>query len=110
MTPLKHHPGGKIHHAGGVPKHPALTTSVHIKVRNNLRHFENVTGAKIELAGTSPAGAVAVTATTNIHGVATLQLPNLLSGQQTLRVTPVDSTKDPVGPAIASTGPVPARI
>jgi hypothetical protein len=78
-------------------------------VRSKLLHVENVSGATVTVLGSGPTAAT-VTAPTNAHGVATLNLTALPAGTYTLRVTPAQTTSDPVGPDIATTAPVPARI
>src|SRR6266545_936195 len=73
-----------------------------IRVRNRLRHGENVARATVTISGIG-AGAVSVTGATNSHGVVTLDTSKLADGTYTLMVTPFSTTPDVVGPAIAST-------
>ncbi|MGA7502126.1 MAG: N-acetylmuramoyl-L-alanine amidase [Isosphaeraceae bacterium] len=84
-------------------------TPVHIKVRNRLKHTDNVSGATVSVSSTA-AGGSSATGTTNASGIATLNLTGLTVGPFTLRVTPAHTTTDPVGPDIARTPPAPARI
>jgi N-acetyl-anhydromuramyl-L-alanine amidase AmpD len=70
-----------------------------IQVRNRLRHSEPVVGATLRL--TRPGLAQPVTATTSTNGTATLQTTGLADGSYALSVTPVNTSAEPVGPAIA---------
>lgn len=85
------------------------STPVHIKVRNRRRQLDNVAGATVTVSSTA-AGGSSASGTTNANGVATLNLAGLSVGPFTLQVTPVHTTADPVGPDIARTLPVLARI
>lgn len=84
-------------------------TPLHIKVRNRLKHTDNISGATVSVSSTA-AGGSSATGTTNASGIATLNLTGLTVGPFTLRVTPAHTTTDPVGPDIARTPPAPARI
>jgi hypothetical protein len=72
-----------------------------IRVRNRLRHHENVAGATVTITGSG----TSVSGTTNAQGVATLDTTGLANGSYILTVTPEDALTGPVGPATAVTLP-----
>jgi len=80
-----------------------------VKVRNRLVHSDPVVGATLTVIGNNP-NITPITATTNNQGIASLSLRSVDNSTCTLRVTPADTTGDPVGPAIAKIAPVPSRI
>src|SRR5260370_3647291 len=72
-----------------------------IRVRNLLRHHENVVGATVAITGSG----TSVSGTTDAQGHATLDTTGLANGSYTLTVTPEDTLTGPVGPATAVTLP-----
>src|SRR5262245_60540482 len=91
------------------PKAAPKTVKVKITVRNKLLHSDPVVKATVEITGGAPPIAP-VTATTSKSGVVTVDLNALPDGIYNLRVTPADTSADPVGPATASLASPPARI
>ena len=70
-----------------------------IQLRNRLRDSESIAGATLRL--TRPGLPDPITTTTNDAGNATLPTSGLADGSYTLNVTPLKTTAEPVGPAIA---------
>src|SRR5258707_3580170 len=68
-----------------------------IRVRNRLRHDENVVGAAVTITGSG----TSVSGTTDAQGHATLDTTGLENGSYTLTVTPEDALTGPVGQATA---------
>jgi N-acetylmuramoyl-L-alanine amidase len=71
-----------------------------IHVRNRLRRSEPVIGATLRL--TRQGLPQPVTGTTNNNGTATLPTTGLADGAYAIRVTPLNASDEPVGPATAS--------
>ncbi len=80
-----------------------------IRVHNRLKISEDVSGAAITIVGTG-ANTASVSGTTDAHGRVTLDTSKLPDGTYTLEVTPSSTTRDAVGPAIASSPNPPSRI
>src|SRR5262249_49493861 len=66
----------------------------------------------VTVLGTGANASLSASGSTNTHGVAELHLSSLPTGTYTLGVTlpAAQTSADPVGPAIATTAPVPPRI
>ena len=72
---------------------------VQISVHNRLLPSDKVNGATITLR--SAAGAVVTSATTNAHGVATINTNTLANGVYPVSVAPKNTMSDPIGAATA---------
>lgn len=82
------------------------TARVTFRVRNRIIRNDAVTDCDIELvSGANRAGG-----RTNASGNLRLDISGLPDGDYQFHVVPVNSSADPVGPAMAATAPSPARI
>lgn len=83
-----------------------------IKIRNRYLANDPVVGATvlIDPPPTNGAGAAAATGTTGRWGTVNINTAGLSNGQHVLRVTPANTTTDPVGPATANAAVPPDRI
>ncbi len=93
---------GVFQFALGAPPQSTL-----LRVRNRLLTSENVAQATVEVA---PSSGASVSGVTGANGQVRLNLAGLPDGNYTLRVRHSNATTDPVGPAIATATPRPARI
>jgi len=81
---------------------------VKMKLRNRLHKVDNIAGATVTFQDAK--AATVLTATSDAHGVASLNLKPLANGAYTCEIEAPNVSADEVGPALATTAPVPDRI
>ncbi|NOQ63114.1 MAG: hypothetical protein GQ582_01215 [Methyloprofundus sp.] len=81
-----------------------------VKVGNLHMPNDPAIGATVGVYPITANAAALVSGNTGRWGTVNLNLTDINNGAYILRITPANTTTEGVGPAVASTGPIPARI
>lgn len=81
---------------------------VKFKLRNRLHKVDNISGATVRLMDSK--GAVALSAVSDGHGVASMDVKSLAAGSYSCSITAVNTFAGDVGTSLLATGSAPDRI